>query len=204
MMRPVSGRGGAESHVSRHRWLVRVIVLGCTSIAAASIPRPALAAAGQWQVGGRLGAAWLAGAGFGPSLDGYLRHGVSESLDLDVQVMTSLHPFGARDADAPVGSASSGNAWALALSPGLLYRWDVLRAVPFAGIGVGVYEWQGELKPAVKPTQFGVSARLGLDYLLSRDVVLSMQATTHWVTSDGSVTMPWFQLGVGAAHAWGW
>jgi hypothetical protein len=125
-----------------------------------------------------------------------------------VHVSTSFHPFGdgsgaASGASSSTSSTSSDDAWALAVSPGLLYRWDVLRVVPYAGVGVGFYEWRGELEPAVKSAQFGVSGRLGVDYLLSRDVVLSVQASSHWVSEDG-IRMPWFQLGVGAGHAWGW
>jgi hypothetical protein len=194
----VSERLSDKRRICRRCWPIAVGVLTCMSTAATNATN-ARAAAGQWQAGARLGAAWLDKASFGPSLEGYLRHGIAESLDLDVQVLTSLHPF------APAGArdAASTDTWALALSPGVLYRWDVLRAVPFVGFGVGLYEWHGELEPAVKSAQFGVSARLGLDYLSSRDVVLSVQASSHWVSSEG-LQMPWFQLGIGAAHAWGW
>ncbi len=198
----VSGRLSDKRRMCRRSWPVAVGVLACVSTAATSATN-ARAAAGQWQAGARLGAAWLDEASFGPSLEGYLRHGLAESLDLDVQLLSSLHPFAKADAPSGGGSAASTDSWALALSPGVLYRWDVLRAVPFVGLGVGLYEWRGQLEPAVKSAQFGVSARLGLDYLLSRDVVLSVQASSHWVSADG-VQMPWFQLGIGAAHAWGW
>lgn len=186
----------------RSSWPIAAGVLACMSTAATSA-KNARAAAGQWQAGARLGAAWLAEAGFGPSLEGYLRHGLAESLDLDVQVLTSVHPFANGSAPSGGDGAASTDTWALALSPGLLYRWDVLRAVPYVGLGAGLYEWHGELEPTVKSAQFGASARIGLDYLLSRDVVLSVQASSHWVSADG-LQMPWLQLGIGAAHAWGW
>jgi hypothetical protein len=191
----VSGRLPAKLRLRCRRWLVKVVMLGCVSTVATSATN-ARAAAGQWQAGARFGAAWLDEASVGPSLEGYLRYGLTESLDVDVQVLTSFHPFAK-------GEGPEENAWAMALSPGVIYRWDVLRVVPFAGVGIGLYEWGGELEPAVKSAQFGASARLGLDYLLSRDVVVSVQANSHWVNADG-VRMPWFQLGIGAAHAWGW
>jgi hypothetical protein len=185
-------------------WFPRVRVLACTCLAVVASTGRAHAAAGQWQAGGRLGAAWLDGARLGPSVEGYLRHGLGDSLDFELQVLTSLHPFQPDSKSAPApGSTTSDPAWALGLSPGVLYRWDVLRAVPFAGLGLGIYEWGG-VESELNSAQFGVSGRLGLDYLLSRDVVMSVQASAHLLMAESSVRLPWFQLGVGAAHAWGW
>jgi hypothetical protein len=159
---------------------------------------------GQWQAGGRLGAAALDGAGVGPSVEAYLRHGVTESIDLDLQVLTSLHPFQSASKSAvTVDGSASRPAWALALAPGVLYRWDVLRTIPYAGVAVGVYEWGG-VDRALNRAQFGGSARLGLDYLLTRDVFLSVQTSAHFVLADDAVRLPYFQVGVGAGHAWGW
>jgi hypothetical protein len=164
----------------------------------------ALAASGQWQAGARLGVAWLDGPRLGASAEAYLRHGLGDSFDLDLQILTSLHPFQPGSASVqPVGSATSEPAWAFALAPGVVYRWDVLRIIPFAGVGVGVYEWRG-VDEKLDRAQFGASGRLGLDYLLTRDVVLSVQTSAHFVLAENAVRVPWFQLGVGAAHVWGW
>jgi len=184
-------------------WFLQALVLACTCLAVVAFTGRAHAAAGQWQAGGRLGAAWLDGARLGPSIEGYLRHGLADSVDFELQVLTSLHPFQPDSKSAPASSTASEPAWAFGLSPGVLYRWDVLRAVPFAGIGLGIYEWSG-VNRELNRAQFGVSGRLGLDYLLSRNVVMSVQASTHLVMAESSVRLPWFQLGVGAAHAWGW
>jgi hypothetical protein len=199
---PLQGcrRWPSKCRTCSRAWPMKVLVLACVWTAATSATN-ARAAAGHWQAGARLGAAWLDAASIGPSLEGYLRRGLTESLDLDLQVLSSFHPFAAGDSAQNDDAAT--DAWAFSVSPGVLYRWDVLRAVPYAGVGAGLYEWSGELEPAVKSAQFGVSARLGLDYLVSRDVVLSVQACSHWVSADG-LRMPWFQLGIGAAHAWGW
>jgi len=179
-------------------------VLACMCLMVLVPTRHAQAAARQWQAGARLGIAWLDGPGLGPSADAYLRHGLSDSFDLELQVLTSLHPFPpASDPVQPVGSAPSDRGWALGLGPGVLYRWDVLRMIPFAGVGLGIYEWGG-VDAELNRAQFGGSARLGLDYLLTRDVVLSVQTSAHAAWSDDGVTIPWFQLGLGAAHAWGW
>lgn len=188
----------------RLAWFTRVNVLACTCLMLLGPARHARAAARQWQAGARLGLAWLDGPGLGPSAEAYVRHGLSDSFDLELQVLTSLHPFSpSSDPVPPVGSAPSNHGWALGLGPGLLYRWDVLRIVPFAGVGLGVYEWSG-VDAELNRAQFGGSGRLGLDYLLTRDVVLSVQTSAHLAWSDDGVTIPWFQLGLGAAHAWGW
>ena len=185
-------------------WSLRVRVLACTCLAAVLCTHRAQAAAGQWQAGGRLGAAWLDGARLGPSVEGHLRHGLGDSLDFELQVLTSLHPFQPDSKSAqPAGSTTSETAWAFGVAPGVTYRWDVLRAVPFAGAGLGIYEWGG-VEKELNRAQFGVLGRLGLDYLLSRDVVMSVQASAHLVMAESSVRLPWIQLGVGAAHAWGW
>lgn len=163
----------------------------------------ALAAPGQWQAGARLGMAWLEGAGLGPSLDGYVRTGLSESIDLDVFILGSLHPFQPESKMLQIRQSSDAAAWQLAVAPGVTYRWDVLRAVPYVGAGVGVYTGGGSALSHGVP-DFGASLRVGLDYLASRSVVASVQASAHAVLDEGSLSLPWFQVGVGLGHAWGW
>lgn len=177
-------------------------MLACTSLVVLTSTGHAQAAARQWQTGARLGFAWLDGPGAGASAEGYLRHGLSDSFDLELQILTSLHPFAA-EAAQPSGSDTSELGWALALGPAIVYRWDVLRLIPFAGLGLGVYEWGG-VDRELDRAQFGGSGRLGLEYLLTRDVVLSVQTSAHLTLADSDVRIPWFQLGIGAAHAWGW
>jgi hypothetical protein len=145
----------------------------------------------------------------------YLRRGLTDSLELDVQVLGSLHPF---QADAKTqattasgmssGVSSPATPWAFGVVPGISYRWDVFRVVPSAGIGIGFYSghspsWNSAVSSSVGG-QFGASGRVGLDYLLNRSVVLSVQASAHVVNADSFVRVPWVQIGLGAAHAWGW
>jgi hypothetical protein len=184
----------------------RCLFAAGTALAALTWDTPARAAAGQWQAGGRLGAAWLSGGGLGPALDGYLRRGLTDSLDLDLQVLSSIHPFqgdSKSDAATPGAAAKPEIPWAIGIVPGLLYRWDVFRVVPYAGFGLGFYSWNSAVTSSAGG-QFGASGRVGLDYLLNRNVVLSVQASVHVVNTDGSLRVPWVQLGLGAAHAWGW
>jgi hypothetical protein len=183
-------------------------MLSLATLAALACPRRAYAAAGQWQAGGRAGVAWLDGPGWGPSTEAFLRYGLGDSLELDVQVLTSIHPFqqGAKLSSTMAASSageSSELPWIAGVTPALLYRWDVLRVIPFAGVGLGVYssegggsKWDG--------TQFGASARAGVEYLLSRDVVLSAQLGAQLALAESPLPAPWIQLGVGAAYVWGW
>jgi hypothetical protein len=159
----------------------------------------AQAAAGEWQAGGRLGVAWLSRPGLGPALDAYVRRGLTPAFDFDLQVLASVHPFQLGSKSRAAASESEA-PWALGMVPGLLYRWDVFRVVPYAGIGLGFYSWNRAVTSSAGG-QFGAAGRVGLDYLLNRSVVLSVQASAH-VVFEGAV--PWLQLGVGAAHAWGW
>jgi hypothetical protein len=182
-----------------------VLAVG-TTLASLGWVSPTHAAAGQWQAGGRLGAAWLSGGGLGPALDGYLRRGLTDSLELDLQVLSSIHPFQAdskSDAAASNATPRAGVPWALGIVPGLLYRWDVFRIVPYAGFGLGFYSWNRAVSNSAGG-QFGASGRVGLDYLFNRSVVLSVQASVHVVNTDSSLRVPWVQIGLGAAHAWGW
>lgn len=186
-------------------WFARFGVLICAALAVLTTrTRHACAAAGQWQAGGRVGVAWLDGPRFGPSAEAYLRRGIGDALDLDLQLLTSLHPF-QPDTKMPPGSSNEPSAlpWALGITPGLLYRWDVLRAIPYAGVGLGVYTGEG-LSSRWNGTQFGAVARAGVEWLLNRDVVLSAQTSAHFGLSERPVPAPWVQLTVGAGYVWGW
>jgi hypothetical protein len=182
----------------------RSVVLLCAVLAALMLPRRAGAATGQWQAGARAGIAWLDRPGFGLSAESFLRRGLSDSLDLDLQILTSLHPFqsGAKMASSS-GSTAAPTPWALGLTPGLLYRWDVLRVIPFVGTAVGIYASDGWSRSG-SGLQFGAAGRAGVEYLLSRDVVLSVQASAHFALTESPLPSPWLQLTAGAGYVWGW
>jgi hypothetical protein len=193
-------------------WLPRAHVLICMALALLTSARPAGAAAGQWQAGGRVGVAWLDGPRAGPSAEAYLRRGLGDTIDLDLQLLTSLHPFQPDAKILPLGSNARSDVgsgagpdvpWVFGVTPGLSYRWDVLQVIPFAGLGVGVYASDG-LSSGWNGVQFGVVARAGVEYLLNRDVVLSAQASTHLALTESPVPSPYIQLTAGVGYAWGW
>lgn len=126
--------------------------------------------------------------------------------------MTSLHPFQPDAKLLPDGSnarppapagASAEVPWVLGVAPGLSYRWDVLRVIPFAGLGVGVYASDG-LSSRWNGLQFGAVARAGVEYLLNRDVVLSVQGSAHLALTESPLPSPYMQLTAGAGYVWGW
>lgn len=201
LLRARSGRWVAGTLRNGGRLPAEVLL---AALLAAAFPRRACAAAGQWQAGARAGVAWLESAGWGPSTEAFLRHGLGDRLDLDVQVSTSFHPF---QQDKKMAASSAGEVaalpWALGVAPALLYRWDVLRVIPFAGAGVGVTLSEGS-DSVWDGTQFGASARAGVEYLLSRDVVLSAQLGALLPLTESPLPAPWIQFGVGAAYVWGW
>jgi hypothetical protein len=101
------------------------------------------------------------------------------------------------------GSPGASTPWALGLTPGLLYRWDVLRVIPFAGAAVGIYASDGWSRSG-SGLQLGAAGRAGVEYLLSRDVVLSVQASAHFALTDPPLPSPWLQLTAGVGYVWGW
>jgi hypothetical protein len=198
------GRQSDRKGAPRRAWVRRSAVLLSTVLVVLSSTDRASAAAGQWHAGGRAGIAWLDGPRYGPAAEAFLRHGITDALDLDVQVMTSLHPFQPDAKMAPdSGRTTSGLPSLLGITPGLLYRWDVLRAIPFAGAGVGAFAGDG-LSSRWSGFQFGASARAGVEWLLNRDVVLSVQASAHVALTDSAVPAPWVLLTAGAGYVWGW
>jgi hypothetical protein len=185
-------------------WLRHIDVLTCIMLLVLASSRRACAAEGQWQAGGRVGTAWLDGPGWGLSAETFLRRGITDAVDLDLQITSSLHPFqpDAKMALGPSG-ASAETPWVLGITPGLMYRWDVLRVIPFAGAGIGAFVGDG-LSSRWNGAQFGVSGRAGIEYLLNRDVVLSVQASAHLALTESPIPSPWFQLTAGAGYVWGW
>lgn len=171
---------------------IGVLVFG---MAFGAHPRQARAEAGQWRGGAGLGAAWLEGAGPGPALSAYLRHGLGGSVDLTLQSMTSLHP----------SSSPSDRAWAFEAGPGIDVRWDVLQWIPYAGLGLAYYRLAGTAvdETARAGSSLGAPLCVGIDYLLSRALVLNLQATVHTLLAPDGPRLSWAQLTFGVAHAWG-
>ncbi len=185
-------RIGMQRRAAAWRLSVAVLVFG---MASGTLPRHACAEAGQWRGGAGVGAAWLEGAGPGPALAASVRHGLSPSFDLNLQSMFSFHP----------SSAPSDRAWAFEVGPGLDVRWDVLQWIPYAGVGLAYYRLGGAAvdDTARAGSSLGAPLYAGVDYLLSRALVLNLQATVHTLIAPDGPRLTWALLTFGAAHAWG-
>jgi hypothetical protein len=116
-------------------------------------------------------------------------------LDLNLQSMASLHPF----------NSVSERGWAFEVGPTLDVRWDVLQWIPYAGVGLAYYRLGGTAvdDTARDGNSLGVPLCVGVDYLLSRALVLNLQATAHTLLAPDGPSLSWAQLTFGAAHAWG-
>jgi hypothetical protein len=194
---------GIQPRAAAWRLSLGVLVFG---MAFGVHPRHARAESGQWRGGAGLGAAWLEGAGPGPALSAYVRHGLSASVDLTLQSMTSLHPASspAPGAGAPQPQRSN-RAWAFEAGPGIDVRWDVLQWIPYAGVGLAYYRLGGAAvdDTARAGSSLGAPLYAGVDYLLSRALVLNLQATVHTLIAPDGPRLTWALLTFGAAHAWG-
>jgi hypothetical protein len=183
---------GIQRRTAAWRLSLGVLVFG---IAFGVHPRHARAESGQWRGGAGVGAAWLEGAGPGPALSAYVRHGLSASVDLTLQSMTSLHP----------SSSPSDRAWAFEVGPAVDVRWDVLQWIPYAGVGLAYYRLGGAAvdDTARAGSSLGAPLYAGVDYLLSRALVLNLQATIHPLIVPDGPRLTWAALTFGVAHAWG-
>jgi hypothetical protein len=109
--------------------------------------------------------------------------------------MASLHPF----------NAASDRAWAIEVGPGIDLRWDVLQWIPYAGLGLAYYRLAGTAvdDTARAGSSLGAPLCVGVDYLLTRALVLNLQATAHTLLAPDGPRLSWAQLTFGVAHAWG-
>ena len=170
-------------------WRLGAAMLAC-GVTLGAFPCVAHAEPGQWRTGAGLGAAWLDHAGVGPALAVFLGLGLSSSVDVQLQSVASLHPF----------QNESNPAWALGVGPALGYRWDVLRWVPYVRLGAAYYRYNDS---EARGGAFGGPLALGVDYLISRALILNVQATAHVFIAPDGPRLPWAQLSFGAAHGWG-
>jgi hypothetical protein len=124
-----------------------------------ALPRTARAFERQWHVGVDAGYAQLFGqsgsAGFGGGA--HLAYGLSDMFNALLEVDATAHP----------GASSA--VWSGAA--GLAYTFDVTRAVPYAGLLVGVYAARGDFDKTAGMLQFA----LGFDYELDRNWAIGIQ-----------------------------
>lgn len=179
------GRASPGPHVARRfgnlSWLAASLALG--------LARAVHAAEGDIRVDGTLGAAWLRGAGWGPSAAVHVEVGMNETLS---------GTFGGR-----VSVLGKHAAFASDASVGLKARFDVLRWVPYAGISVGVCRCVAA-SPSASPLSKGYSAtlRAGVEYLLSRGLSARLGGAYSQIGNDDWA--PWLVFSGGLAWHSSW
>jgi hypothetical protein len=174
---------------------------GCTSLYALGAltlvaPR-AEAFEKQWHVGGGLGANAFADprTALGPAAGVYAAYGLSDLFDLGVEVLGSIHKRDGRSFDL------------LGASAGIAYKLDVLSWIPYAGLELGYYRFQGATRPGkLAENEVGFSVDLGLDYVLSPSVGLGVKLRYHGFLNDFPASLgdaPLFTGLVRAEYHWG-
>jgi hypothetical protein len=135
------------------------VVLGGILAAA----RPAAAAEDEWLVaadGGytaaRADGLWRHGGALGVQA----QYGFTDAWSGGARLALGLHPV-TGDAERP-----SGRLRATTLAAGVTYTVDVLRVVPFAGMGIALQNLAGAVRDA--RTDLGGEVSAGADYLLDR------------------------------------
>lgn len=130
----------------------------------------------QWHAGADLG--WAAvswrdsvRSGFGGGL--HLAYGLSDSYNVLVELSGSTHSV---EADQPNLTVLSGAA-------GMAYTLDVLTWVPYAGLLVGGYRFDG-VRLDKAENLLGFQAALGLDYRPSTSWALGVQLRYHTFSDD--------------------
>lgn len=97
---------------------------------------------------------------------------------------------------------SSRYACAGAIASGLTARWDVLRWVPFLGVGLGRYQFEGT-GGGGEGGHWGAPLKMGVEYLFSRGWLLSAQVSGHVVVRNQTAGLDWALFTVGLGPRWG-
>lgn len=167
-------------------WLVIPALFCSTASTSAAFER-------QWHAGldaGLAGVSWNdeVRGGYGGGL--HLAYGLSDSYNVLVEVGASSHSV---YADRPALTVAHGGL-------GMAYTLDVIRWVPYMGLLVGGYRFDGaELQDA--DHRLGFQGALGLDYRPSRSWAVGVQLryhtfahdplAAHYMTSFGRFELLW-------------
>lgn len=129
--------------------------------------QPAFAARGEWRAAANAGVAAGTRLMWGPALGVQLGYGVSESLDVQLAALGSWHP----------ARANRDSTGLVRVFPEVVYRFDVLRWVPWVGAGGGYFAAFG-----AGDDEHGITAggSAGLDYLWSRQWAFGVMYRADW------------------------
>jgi hypothetical protein len=157
---------------------------------AVGFPSRAFAASGEWQASAKAGVGVLGGRP-GPALDLRGAYGLSDMFDVVLDVYGSRHG----------GSAATDVFGATA---GVAYKIDVFEWIPYVALLAGYYDYAGTRKgPNGEHGSLpGASVRVGLDYLVTRELALGAELGGH-ADVDHGFHAPLWSATLGAEYRWG-
>jgi hypothetical protein len=162
------------------------IALGFFGVAFATAPR-AQAFERQWHAGIDAGYAALfddTSSGFGGGA--HLAYGLTDAFNGVVEVDVTRHP--------------SMGTTVFSTGAGVVYTFDVARAVPYAGVLGSGYKLAGDLSKWAP----GFQLALGLDYQLERNWGIGVEARWHTIfASDPVGTAGYMTTFLKAEYRWG-
>lgn len=146
----------------------------------------------DFHVGAKGGLAFQNDRDLGWAVGAHGAYGLSDMFDAELELFASQNVV-VDDQKTTVFAATTG----------LAYKIDILRWIPYVGVLGGYYHWGGLPGPNGETNAVGAAAQLGLDFLMTRDVALSLDFRWHFSFKDEFYS-PMRSLMLGAEYRWGY
>jgi opacity protein-like surface antigen len=172
-------------------------------LCALALPREAFAYERQQHLGLQLGGTLMStpngGTPFGGNFGLHYTYGLSDALNLVVEADISGFVVGtepAKNPPAQPGFVSTGGV-------GLMYVFDVLRWVPYAGgiAGAGIFDGGYLGAPLIAPD---LQLALGVDYEITRSWTIGVAYRQHFFVTQMTAYPEFTTLGLRFEYVWGW
>jgi hypothetical protein len=154
-------------------------------------PSHALAFEREWHAGAKGGLAFQPGRDTGWGVGAHGAYGLSDMFDAELELFLTQN---AADQDQ--------TARVFAATAGVAYKIDIVRWIPYFGLLGGYYDFWGVPGPNGETKTVGMAAQIGLDFLLMREVALSLDYRPHVSFVDGP-NIPLQTLMLGVEYRWG-
>jgi hypothetical protein len=147
----------------------------------------------EWHLGGAVGVADGSGLSLSPALGVYAAYGLSDVFDARLEVTARGYHFG-----------SDTNPQALAAAAGLVYKLDVLRWIPWAGVYAGYLGFFDQPRADLTFQQHDalIGFGAGLDYAVTRNFGLGASFRFDVPLSHTDVDV--LDVLLRAEYRWGW